>query len=92
MNNWIPWNLLFKLIDLQLQSHTGVTVSIYVFYVILSTYIYTIGITESRCYCTFTNDGTYEIGSHVLTFISTLNGEIRGTTNHQFLVSVGNYS
>ena len=80
--------------DLQLHSTIGVTVSMHVFYSILSIYVYTIGITESRCYCTFTNSGpnAYDIGSHVITFISTLNGEIRGTTNHQFLVSDGNYS
>ena len=88
----MTWKLLFKLMDLQLWSHTGVTVSIYVFYATLSTHVYTIGITEIGCYCTFTNNGAYDIGPHVLTFISTLNGETRGTTNHHFLVSNGNYS
>ena len=55
--------------------------------------MHNIGIDEETCYCTFRiPNGEYRIGYHDLTFLSILNGEIRGSTTTPFIVTDGKHN
>ena len=48
------------------------------------------GVDNVRCYCYFSNSGgEISTGRHTVTFISRLNGEIRGQTTRNFTITDG---
>ena len=54
--------------------------------------MYAIGTDVQTCYCTFKiPNGEYSIGRYNLTFLSILDGEIRGSTSTPFIVTDGKH-
>ena len=54
--------------------------------------MYTIGIDDYTCYCTFRIPNIeYKVGSHNITFQAILNSEIRGSITTPFFVTNGKF-